>query len=153
VPLRRVATSPDAGPGSGRGTGKGGLPGLSSGGGGNRKHPISRRIRQLRVIAGNRIRSQRKRNTAKSMFGKRLCQLAKSNARPRREGRTWETRPPPRPWACWRARFCRALGTRSREIWRAPSCGYWRAPRSNRDGRFGVLMHCMNALTSVGCST
>ena len=69
------------------------------GGGGNRKHPISCRIRQLRGIAGNRILGYRKQMTAKSTFGKTLCQLAKSNARVRREGRTWETCPPPRPWA------------------------------------------------------
>ena len=48
------------------------------------------------------------------MFGKTLCQLAKSNTRQRREGRTWERRPPPRPWAAWHARFFRAHGTPNR---------------------------------------
>ena len=98
---------------------------LNGGGGGNRKHRISSRFRQLRVITGNRILSYRKRKTAKSMFGKTLCQLAKSNAIPRREGRTWETCPSPRPWGRSRARSCRALGMQTHESWRALCCGSW----------------------------
>jgi SagB-type dehydrogenase family enzyme len=62
-----------------------------------RKHQIPPRIRQLPAITGNRILSYRNQTTAKSTFGKTLCGLANSNARPRREGRTWETCPPPRP--------------------------------------------------------
>jgi hypothetical protein len=104
------------------------------GGGGNRKHRISSRFAQLRVITGDRIPSYRKQKTAKGTFGKPFCQVAKSNAKPCREGRTWETYPPPRPWGGWRARSCRVLGMQSREIWRAPSCGYWHVQRSNRDG-------------------
>jgi len=96
---------------------------LFGGGGGNRKHPISGRSRQLQVITGNPIPSYRNRNTRKSTFGKTLCQLAKSNPRSRREGRTWERRPPPRPWARWRARFFRARGTPNRVSWRGLSCG------------------------------
>ncbi len=111
---------------------------LSSGGGGNRKHRISSRFAQLRVITGNRILSYRKQKTGKSMFGKPLCQVAKSNARLRREGRTWETCPPPRPWARSRARSRRALGMQSRESWRAPSCGCWRVRTGSRDGRGGT---------------
>jgi integrase len=98
---------------------------LFGGGGGNRKHRISSRFAQLRVITGNRIPSYRSQNTRRSTFGKTLCQVAKPNASCSREGRTWERRPPPRPWACSRARSCRAQGMQSRESWRAPSCGCW----------------------------
>jgi len=70
---------------------------LFSGGGGNRKHRVSRRFRQLRVITGNRILNYRKQTTAESTFGKTLCRLAKSDARPRREGPKWKMCPPPRP--------------------------------------------------------
>ena len=104
---------------------------LISGGGGNRKHQISPRIRQLRGITGNRIPSQGKQETAKSTLRKPLCQVAKSNARPRREGRTWEMCPPPRPWARWRARFYRAHGTQTRAVWRVPCCGYWHFRNGN----------------------
>ena len=106
---------------------------LSSGGGGNRKHRISSRIRQLRGITGNRIPSYRKQKTAKSMFGKTFCQLAKSERRRRREGRTWESYPPPGPWAAWPARFWRAHGTRTRAAWHAPCCNCWHLQVSNRD--------------------
>jgi len=102
----------------------------NSGGGGNRKQRISRRSRQLQVIAGNPIPSDRNQNTRKSTFGKTLCQLAKSNARPRREGRTWETCPPPRPWAAWHARFFRAHVTQTLAAWRAPCWSFWRLSRS-----------------------
>ena len=98
---------------------------MSSGGGGNRKLRISSRFTQLRGITGNQILSQRKRKTRKSTFGKTLCQLAKPNARLRREGRTWETCPPPRPWVRWPARCCRARGMRNRVSWRAPSYSSW----------------------------
>ena len=108
-------------------------PEKSSGGGGNRKHPISSRFAQLRVITGNWIPSYRNQKTAKSTFGKPLCQLAKSNVRPHRKARTWEACPPPRPWARWRARSCRAHGTRTRAVWRVPCCGYWHVQLSNRD--------------------
>ena len=70
---------------------------LISGGGGNRKHRISPRIRQLRGITGNRIPSYRNQNTRKCSFGKTLCQVAKPKPRRGREGRTWEMCPPPRP--------------------------------------------------------
>jgi hypothetical protein len=70
---------------------------LFGGGGGDRKHVISSRFAQVRVITGKRILNQGNQKTAKSSFGKPLCQLAKSSARLRREGRTWETCPPPRP--------------------------------------------------------
>jgi len=106
---------------------------LFGGGGGNRKHRISRRFAQLRVITGNWILSQGKRGTAKSMFGKPLCQVANPEPRRRGEGRTWETCPSPRPWARWRARSCRVQGMQSRESWRAPSCGYWHVRKSDRD--------------------
>jgi hypothetical protein len=99
---------------------------LFGGGGGNRKHVISSRFAQVRVITGNRMLSQRKQTTAKSTFGKPLCQLAKSNPSVRREGRRWETCPPRRPWARSRARSSRALGTQTLATWRAPCCGYWR---------------------------
>ena len=110
-------------------------PVLSSGGGGNRKQRVSRRSRQLQVITGNPIPSYRNQNTRKSTFGKTLCQLAKSNARRRGEGRTWESCPPPRPWARSRARSCRAPGMRSRESWRAPCYGYLHLQNRNRDRR------------------
>jgi hypothetical protein len=64
-----------------------------------------------------------------------VARQKKSDARLRREGRTWETHPPPRPWARSRVRFCPALGMPIRDSWRAPSCGYWHVRRSNRDGR------------------
>jgi hypothetical protein len=57
---------------------------LFGGGGGNRKQQISRRFAQLRVIMGNRIASQRKQKTAKGTYGKPRCQVAKSDAKPRR---------------------------------------------------------------------
>ena len=98
---------------------------LFGGGGGNRKPRISLRITQVRGITGNPIPSYRNQNTRKSTFGKTLCQLARSNARPRREGRTWERRPPPRHWAAWHARFYRARGTPNRVSWRAPFCSCW----------------------------
>ncbi|MDH3727071.1 MAG: hypothetical protein OER77_06040 [Myxococcales bacterium] len=98
---------------------------LFGGGGGNRKQRIWCRFAQLRVITGNRIPSYRKQKTAKSMFGKALCQLAKSKPGRCREGRTWERRPPPRPWAAWPARFFRAHGTPNRAIWRAPFYSSW----------------------------
>ena len=113
---------------------------LFGGGGGNRKHRTSRRFRQLRVITGNQILSYRKQKTRKSTFGKTLCQLAKPNTRRQREGRTWETCPPPRLWARWRARSCRALVMQSRDSWRAPSCVYWQVPRSNRDGVYQAAL-------------
>jgi hypothetical protein len=94
---------------------------LFGGGGGNRKQRISMQIRQVRGITGNRIPSKRNQNTRKSSFGKPFCQVAKSKPRQSREGRTWETCPPPRPWAAWRARFFRAHGTLNRVSWRAPS--------------------------------
>jgi len=106
---------------------------LSSGGGENRKHQISSRIRQLRVITGNRILSQRNQNTRKSTFGKTLCQLAKSEPRRRREGRTWETCPPPRRSANWPVAFCRARVMKPRGSWRVPCCGYWHFRKRNRD--------------------
>jgi hypothetical protein len=105
----------------------------NSGGGGNRKDPISRRFRQLQVTTGNRALSQRKQKTRKNTFGKTLCQLAKSNTRRCREGRMWEICPLPRPWALARAVSCRALGTQSHESWREPSCGYSHLGKSNRD--------------------
>jgi hypothetical protein len=98
----------------------------TSGGGGNRKHRISSRFAQLRVITGDRIPSYRKQKTAKGTFGKALCQLAKWKRRRCGEGRTWETCPPRRPWARSRARSSRALGTQTLATWRAPCCGYWR---------------------------
>ena len=119
------------------------------GGCGNRKHRISCRSRQLQVITGNPIPTYRNQKTAKSTFGKTLCQLAKSNPRSRREGRTWETCPPPRPWAAWHARFCRVLGMRSRESWRAPSCGYWQVGKSNHDGRRWLAIDLQNSKASA----
>ena len=86
---------------------------------------ISVRIRQLRGITGNRIPSDRNQNTRKSTFGKPFCQVAKPKPRRRREGRTWERRPPPRHWAAWHARFYRARGTPNRASWRAPFCSCW----------------------------
>ena len=88
---------------------------LFGGGGGNRKPRISVRIRQVRGITGNRIPSHRNQNTRKSSFGKPFCQVAKSRTTRRREGLTWERRPPPRPWARSRVRSCRDLGMQSRE--------------------------------------
>jgi len=83
------------------------------------------RIGQLREITGNRIPSYRNQNTGKSTFGKPFCQVAKSRPRQTREGRTWERRPPPRPWAAWPARFFRAHGTPSRVSWRVSSYSSW----------------------------
>jgi len=103
---------------------------LFGGGGGNRKQRISVRIRQLRGITGNPIRSDRNQNTRKSSFGKPFCQMAKPEPRQLREGRTWETCPPPRPWAAWHARFFRAHVTQTLAAWRAPCWSFWRLSRS-----------------------
>ena len=111
---------------------------LISGGGGNRKLRISMRIGQLREITGNPIPSDRYQNTRKSSFGKPFCQVAKSNTRRRREGRTWETCPPPRLWAPWPAKSFRAHDTPNRVSWRAPFYSCWHVGRSHRDRRNGT---------------
>jgi hypothetical protein len=60
--------------------------GSLSGGGGNRKPPISARIRQLLGIEGNRIPGSRNQNTKKDSFGEPFLPSGKIGAE-RTQGR------------------------------------------------------------------